>query len=702
MNLDYPYIRNTRPRMPPNIEMRREHPQGSRPMPVPFYDNPPHQKPEPPMLQQTPMGGPQMQKRSLHPRPNDIDTVFSREAATTTINTGMYTSMDRPGRKRYPMNYPQSFPDQYLRGEGRLTADPIVKNGHRQQMASSMSMNMNMSSVDLMSVPATRNRPRASSRPQMLGRAEGMHSIPRIKPAHMRPNMTFMEPPPQWNTTGMHHRSGVENDDIDSLILERPHRSPLVTTLPGGSPHIHGQQSHSISQPLQHGETLPRAHQQSFALPRGIGDSGKIAPGVVLSSPSGLARRCSRCKDGFVNDHQRNIDGTIPTSQELPSALQQQHHPSNLNTWQEGTGEDCCSTTIQKHGAITPLDIVSVRPASAREITAVSPSEPDQRDHSICCPECCKEQDCHEGCLGHPSPTPSPVRSIRSSIDTVGSGNESPSSAKESDAKSNTSDKVRIGRLAFMRSAFKKSFQDRPVHSRGNSKTSIVSKKSTIAELDSPPIDLSTHPLSPGAFWGGAATQPGSNTSKGDAVEAAKSAIGLTKNASVSSDEVAAPSPLRVKKTRKKRPDIADLSRNLTAPTILVALGRREKERESKGRQWPESTHNNSLWNQIVQDQQVAPVLQPLKYPVPQFGSLGFGAVWEMMMVPFEASRMWLRNHPQILSLAWRVVERAYGDGSSDGIDSLEVMDCHFRILENRKTEAEKRRDSGRIHAGTV
>ena len=677
MNLEYPYIRNTRQRMPPNIEMRREHPQGSRPMPVPFYDNPPHQQPEPPMLQQVPMGGPQMQKRTHHPPPNDIDDVFSRAAATTTINTGMYTNMDCPGRKRYPVNYPQSFPDQYPRDEGRLMANPIVKNGHRQQMANSMSMNMNLSSLDLMSVPVPRNRPKASSRPQMLGRAEGMHSIPRIKPTHMRPNMTFMEPPPQWNTTGMHHRSGVDNGDIDSLIPERPHRSPLVTTLPEGSPHIHGQQNHPTSQPVQHGETLPRAHQQSSTLPGGIEDSGKIPPGVALSSPSGLSRRCSRCKDGFVNDHQRNIDGATPTSQELPSTLQQQHHPINLNTWQEDTGEDCCRTTIQKHGAITPLDIVSVRPASAREITAVSPSEPDQRDHSICCPECCKEQDCHEGCLGHPSPTPSPVRSIRSSIDTVGSGNESPSSAKESDAQSNTSDKVRIGRLAFMRSAFKKSFQDRPMHSRGYSRTSIVSKKSTIAELDSPPIDLSTHPLSPGAFWGGVATQAGNNTPKGDAVEAAKSATGLKKNASVSSDEVAAPSPLRVKKTRKKRLDIADLSRNLTAPTTPVASGeerKNESRRVASGPSLRMTTPSGTNCPRSASGASIATI----EIPVPQFGSLGFGAIWEMIMVPFEASRMWLRNHPQILSLAWRVIERAYEMGQVMALTASKLWTAIF------------------------
>ena len=46
--------------------------------------------------------------------------------------------------------------------------------------------------------------------------------------------------------------------------------------------------------------------------------------------------------------------------------------------------------------------------------------ETDLRDHSICCPECCVQFDCHEGCLGHPSPAVSLAESETSSLVSMG------------------------------------------------------------------------------------------------------------------------------------------------------------------------------------------------------------------------------------------------------------------------------------------
>ncbi|KAK5939675.1 hypothetical protein PMZ80_008055 [Knufia obscura] len=46
--------------------------------------------------------------------------------------------------------------------------------------------------------------------------------------------------------------------------------------------------------------------------------------------------------------------------------------------------------------------------------------ETDMRDHSICCPECCVQYDCHEGCLGHPSPAASVADSEASSLRSMG------------------------------------------------------------------------------------------------------------------------------------------------------------------------------------------------------------------------------------------------------------------------------------------
>ena len=302
----------------------------------------------------------------------------------------------------------------------------------------------------------------------------------------------------------------------------------------------------------------------------------------------------------------------------------------------------------------------------------VNMDEADSRDHTICCSECCKQQDCHEGCLGHPSPAPSPTRSIRSSSETTGSGYESPPSSKDSDVQSNTSEKVRIGRLAFMKSAFKKSFVGTPNHSRDNSKTSIHSKKTSVAEFDTPAIDLSTHPLSPGTFWGGEGIGSGEKAAHSGAVEAARSAIGLKVQASVSSDDaVPAPSPLRVRKMRKTKLEVSEVNRNWTAPiTPAMDEGDRLPSPNTSRRvasgpnlEVPPPARSLGHWSTSGKSNgrnASGASIATIELPVPHFGSLGFGAIWEMVLVPFEASRMWLRNHPQIMSLSRRAVERAY------------------------------------------
>ena len=653
MNPEYPYIRTSRPKMRPSMEMCREHPRGARPMPVPFYDNPPHPQLEPPRSQRMPVRDPRMMSRSHHLQPNEIDDVFNVRPTTTTMNTGTFMSIEHRGRKRHLTVHPNPQVHHGTGNEGAMPQNSPLRNG---QGPRDMAANMNMNSGDLTSIPMSRSHPRVSSRPQMLGRAEGMHSIPRLRPARRNIDMISMEPPPQWNPTGMQHRSGIENVDPEDTVLHtsQPHK-PIKDLQPGASITYPGYQ-----EPVNSNNVYQTVYHQQSAKPHTSPESsGNNLPGAETSPLPGLTRQCSRCQNGYVKGRQRSIDGVIPVSPKHPS-------PAPLNTLREVTGEDNKGTEVQEREVSSPGTSDVLPPQAAPSAIA---AQADHRDHTICCPECCKEQDCHEGCLGHPSPVPSPARSIGSSIDTTGSGNESPSSARDSDAQSNTSEKVRVGRLAFMRSAFRKGFKDRPSHSRDNSKNSIHSKKSLIAELDTPPIDLSTHPLSPGAFWGSEATGATGKAAHAAAVEAAKSAIGLKKQPSVSSDNaVPAPSPLRVKKTRRKKSEISDVARNLTAPTTTPATNEGERHpspnesrRVASGPSLRVPTPASNMGQRSPSGRNASGAsVATIEVHVPQFGNLGFSAVWEMILVPFDASKMWLRNHPQIMSLAWKIIEKAY------------------------------------------
>lgn len=660
INQEYPYVRTSRSRMPPDMEMRREHPRGGRPMPIPFYDNPPlHQ----PRHQQMSIEDPRMLSRAQHPRPDDINDVFDVVHTTTTMNTGMSMSTDETHSKRRPRFHPEPLPAHEIRGEGTTMMNPAPM-GHQgyRTMGSNMRANMSIGSI---SIPVSRNRRRSSSRPQMLGRAEGMHSIPRLRPLQRDINMTTMEPPPLWNTTGMQHRGGTENAGLGSTVLPGTQTQPPISNLqPGGGTWDPGDQQVLSSHDIRHGSLSIQA-REPLSRHTGPEDSQKSNPAAGMSTPSGLTRKCSRCHDGFVKDRQRSIDGAIPVSPEC-------RPPAHLSTLQEHVSEVNNSPKAINDEVSTPLRHMETASSSAIDHTSANMDEADSRDHTICCPECCTEQDCHEGCLGHPNPSGSPTRGIRSSTETTGSGYESPPSSKDSDAQSNTSEKVRIGRLAFMKSAFKKSFIGTPHHSRDNSKTSIHSKKTSVAELDTPAIDLTTHPLSPGTFWGGEGTGSGERAAHDTAVEAAKSAIGLKKQASVSSDDaVPAPSPLRVRKMRKRKPEVSEVNRNWTAP-ITPAMdqvdrlpspntSRRVASGPSLGLPTPAgSIDHRSLSGKSNFRNASGASIATIELHVPQFGSLGFGAIWEMVFVPFEASRMWLRHHPQIMSLGGRVLERAY------------------------------------------
>jgi hypothetical protein len=587
-------------------------------MPIPYYDNPPVHQLELFPPRQNPVRDSRMMNRIRRARPTGTDDVFTVRPVATSMNTTMFTNISPAGRMRYPTCQPNGpVPD--MRSEGAAMRNAKVE-AAQPYPPLIPNMNMGISLGDLMSIPVSRTRPRALSRPHMLGRAEGMHSIPRLNPSRQNVNTIATESLHQLNMTGTPQSSKVENAVLGSTV-------PLPQC------------------PTPHPNTIPEC-------------CGKTPPRMDMSAPSGLSRKCSRCHNGFVKDRQRSIDGVILLSPERPSPV-----PCSSVQEQSGEKEHCLQAHCERSPAQTML-AVKARSSPCSQPKFENVAENDTRDHSICCPQCCKEQDCHEGCLGHPSSAPSSTRTPKSSYERNESGNESQTSGKESDGQSQTSEKVRVGRLAFMKSAFKKSFKDKPSSERyGHRK--MGSNSSDIAELDSPSIDLSTHPLSPGPFWGG----DGSGGNSG-AVEAAKSAIGLKKKASTSSVEaVPVPSPLKVKKTRRKKPEVSDSARNVTGPTVAPAEGSRlpspnESRRVASGPtlRTPEPAGRSaSDKSRSASGASVATI----EIQVPPFGALGFGAVWEMALVPFEASKMWLRNHPRVMTLAWSVMERGWDMGQA-------------------------------------
>ena len=300
INQEYPYVRTSRSRMPPSMDMRKEHPSGGRPMPIPFYDNPPLNQPK---QQQMPMEGQRILNRAHHPRPEDINDVPDITHTATTMNTDMFTSTNEFDRKRPPRTYPRFLPPHEMRGEGADKMVPAAMGGQAPRTVSNnMRQYMSMYPGDPMPIPMSRNRPRASSRPQMLGRAEGMHSIPRLRPLHRGINMITTEPPPLWNPTGMPHRGDTRNTGPGSGTIQGAQTQPPIDHLqPGNSTWDQGHQNLPSTQNIHLGSS-PIQAQQPLSLYTAQEGSGKSDPEMDMSTPSGLTRKCSRCQDGFVKD----------------------------------------------------------------------------------------------------------------------------------------------------------------------------------------------------------------------------------------------------------------------------------------------------------------------------------------------------------------------------------------------------------------
>ena len=603
-----PYTRNTRKSPTTGLERLREQPRGIRPMPIPTYDNPPHVPLETWDRRQQdarhPWEDPRRREQMARQRP--IESMYNRSRTTTSTNTLMSTDTFTPRRVRFPKPYGQTF--QPHMEDPFITTRPRTSN----LPTTSMSMNMDMSTCtelnDLMTVPHVRQRPRAMSRPMMPGRALGMRNIPQMEPG-LQPYIGRMAAENQSSLIGMPSRS----HQLNIADAESPRPIDVIV-------------------------------DQEFAAAR----IDAIKPVLKLTTQveHGLQRKCSRCVNGFVTGQQHSTSGVIPALRAEPRTHEWEkldQHPSDAS--HDANTAPCLPTQNRPHVAIdVPL---SPQP------TLVAESELDQRDHNACCATCCKDYDCHECCLSHPSPSASPSRPSRPGSGPLSSRTKS--SASSSDVQPPTP-KPRVTTLNFVRSAFKRSIDRSPSPEKKTEReqrtlTDHVAPPSTGSETTV--VDLAT-PVSPATFWGG----DGAGVTAG-ALEAAKAAIEKQNEQN------------RLCGARPRRSKRADSDTSLRSafpaltPSPLNPRGKKSAHlNDSLTAQVTTPTYTSFVPNATQTRRNASGAsVATLDIPMPGLGSVSLGAVLEMALVPYEASKMWLRNHPSVMTIGWTLIERVWEMG---------------------------------------
>lgn len=623
----YPYIRTARPTYPVPLTMKANPLLGERPMPIPVYDNPPRRLS--PLMRTTAarMKGP----RGMPPRPTRSSEkpmpIFDPLLNTTITHTDMF--MSRPGHPRAPPTGPVPM---------RPRVRPMNRGHHglsqnlprHTDSAIIMNTSMNVDTDSLMSIPMPRMRPRAIPRPTMPMRAGGMYGVPRIDPGRER----FRE---------------------TEKVYQRPKIPPVVEQMP--LPTAHATDSHQVPEQID----LPTQFAQ---IPTPTDDEQTEEAGTKQKC-SGLMRKCSRCTHGFVDVKAQNIDSVIHTSV-LPK--------DNV----EAKGD-----IRRLHPARSPLPALPEEKNapegnnSPQKISALSHQrdETDERNHSICCPQCCK-LDCHEGCLGHPSPTSSPVPvngAVSSSQEVSGVAEVSKPADHASPLPMNQNveaeEKTKTTVLGTMRSALKISPKKDQESRSGVHVQAALSKA---------PVELSIQPPSPAS-----SPAPDNFNSQDDAAATALNGLQPLGSNTASGAAAAALSAINSaqRKTSTPRPVMHKRQRSNSLPSIGLSLGTRkisgtvESQRTVSGSRLripsplglsvscfraasvDKSGHSRSR-------NASGTSMSTIELQVPSLASLttsaGYTALSEIVFVPLEATKMWIRTHPQILSLGRDMSLRAW------------------------------------------
>ena len=246
---------------------------------------------------------------------------------------------------------------------------------------------------------------------------------------------------------------------------------------------------------------------------------------------------------------------------------------------------------------------------------------------------------------------------------SMGSGASSPSKTSESSIAH--SEKMKRNKLAFIKH-FKKSFDK--------------GKSVPITPFDSLDDPIHQSLLSPAAFWGGDGAS-GVEGAKSAAKAAMKSSPGSTNGCKKSSDTsseviAAAIQVVMSKKERKKKAIIPKLGSALAEATLRVpstnskrAMSANESSRMTTV---PSATLRVvSPAGTMVQPQRSmsgvrnisGASIATIEVPVPGLGGISIAGLSEMLLVPIDASRMWIRNHPKVMTSANVVLARGWEMG---------------------------------------
>lgn len=443
-------------------------------------------------------------------------------------------------------------------------------------------------------------RPRRDSRPSMPDRAGCTNAIPKVRPSDPeRISIAPQQSMEEISTGAMpehHHWSLTGTGKINNEHQIQANREQSPEKI------MNLYRSQETSERPFEGSPIPISGS-----PRGRRPEDMHAVRANTRSPprNGLTNHRNHCETGLADVQQRNINGATHTYEMRPP---QDFGDVLVEPTQAPTNE---RSDLRQLGNPPP-------PSAAPRRT--KDGEKDLRDHTICCPECCREQDCHEGCLGHPSPAPSPTRSCAdsdlSSTTTLAAGSGYRSSVEIDDRsrrdilRPTCRDQSPTGRHRMFRALFANDKENSP-----------QTPSSPGAALESP-----------NTFWGG----DGAGGVKG-AVAAAKRAMGFNhdgneivvrKRRQYQRSATALLMPLKASKEAGRgnilpqHPALPNDARRVTSgPKLLFPSG--SKSRNVSGA---------SL----------------LTIDIPAFGSFGIGTVWEMILVPLEAGIMWWRNHPEV------------------------------------------------------
>ncbi|KAL6244305.1 hypothetical protein RBB50_008547 [Rhinocladiella similis] len=318
---------------------------------------------------------------------------------------------------------------------------------------------------------------------------------------------------------------------------------------------------------------------------------------ATVNSP-GLTRKCSRCHGGFVDVKRPDLGGVI--------------HTSGLRKNGEGVGEG--SRKIHPNGSPLPgLPEESDDDTRLYQHGEVQESH-HESGHDVCCPDCCKEEGVHGSCLGHPSPG-----SISSPSKSIWSEAHSPSSASESDGWNDGKNQK---------------------HSRPPPNILLTDESPSSPERSKrrtkgrSPIELSAQPRTPATPFENSANSRSEVGSKHKS-----SAAGLHKRQrSCSSPVIGSAGPVRQPNTSQgvRLPSGSRL--RVPTPTgLAISCIGLPRSRNASG---------TSIGTIEVQ--------------IPGLGLFGGGTASDLVLVPFEATKMWIKNHPQVMKRGWEVLERGW------------------------------------------